>query len=379
MPAASLTLCADCQQNSAEHEIRKRLLCQDCCVKYVSTKVVKRMESYRPKNQIGTTKPRLLLPLSGGVSSLGLLHILDAQLQRQRANQNRIAYDLVITHVDNASPPLQSAPAWYTQLKDRFPRHTYLPPQHISAIFTRDAALSTSLSLLGAPAPTPASADGALDQYTDLINHTTSRTAQSDIVSILLLRLLVHTAHENACTGLLLGHSDTRLATLTLSSVATGRGGAAPGLLADGQSAAHDLAFNHPCRDLILTELNLFGQIVGIAELGSGEGEMDGSSSVAKAVPSVRGMAMQDLLGLYISGQSQKYPSIMANVVRTAGKLASEEPQMEGGQGRWCLFCRGAVIDSREQSSQGVERAEGLCYGCERMRQDIRMLKDIPG
>jgi cytoplasmic tRNA 2-thiolation protein 2 len=378
MPAASPALCADCQQNAGEHEIRKRPLCKECFVRYVSTKVIKRMDTYRHKNQTSTAKPRLLLPLSGGVSSQVLLHILDAQLQRQRANQNRIAYDLVITHVDTSSPPLPSAPDWYTRLADRFPHHTYLSPQHISAVFVQDTAIIDALSLMGARPPTSTSTNSALLQYTDLLNHTTSRTAQSDISSILLMRLLVNAAHENTCTALLLGHSDTRLATLTLSSVATGRGGAAPGFLADGHSAAHGLAFNHPCRDLFLTELSLFGQIVDIAELGSREAhEVDGpASSVAKAVPSVKGMAMQDLLGMYISGQSQKYPSIMANVVRTTGKLRSVDPQIEGSRGKWCVFCLGAVVDNGDQGKQGPE---GLCYGCERMKQDIRMPRHVPG
>ena len=78
---------------------------------------------------------------------------------------------------------------------------------------------------------------------------------------------------------------------------------------------------------------------------------------------SVRQMSIDVLLKRYIEEQGVKYPSVMANVVRTVGKLGGSEEMGEGKVAR-CVVCLGRV--------EGEER---LCYGCERMKQDVK----IPG
>ena len=80
MPS-STTLCVDCKTNESQTEVRKRRLCHECFTNYVRHKAVKRIDTYKgskSQKQVGADKKkRLLLPLSGGVSSLVLLQILD--------------------------------------------------------------------------------------------------------------------------------------------------------------------------------------------------------------------------------------------------------------------------------------------------------------
>ena len=66
---------------------------------------------------------------------------------------------------------------------------------------------------------------------------------------------------------------------------------------------------------------------------------------------SVRQMSIDELLKRYIEEQGVKYPSVMANVVRTVGKLGGWE-EMEEGKGGRCVVCLGRV-----------EGEEKLCYG----------------
>ncbi|ETN44809.1 uncharacterized protein HMPREF1541_09684 [Cyphellophora europaea CBS 101466] len=365
MPGTVATpTCVDCKDADGAHKIRQRLLCAPCFKRYVNSKILKRMESYRIKNQTGTSKPRLLLALSGGASSMVLLSVLDDQLQKQLSKQNRTAYDLVIVHVDTSHSPSRTTPTWYFAAAQRFPQYTFLPPVHISSAFSHDHRLTSTLSHLGLPTPT--TPDTPQSTYHTLLSACTTRTTLTDIEQIVLTRLLAALARTHTCTSLLLSHSDTRLASQSLSAVAKGRGGAAPGSSADGYSAGHGVEMRYPCRDLFRAELELFASsLEERAELAEGEGE-DPAVAAAK-VPSVKSLSIDELLAGYITSQGERYPSIMANVVRTVGKLQSEEPGVEEGQGKWCAFCRGAILSAQEGDR------EELCYGCTRMRQDIKI------
>ena len=77
-------------------------------------------------------------------------------------------------------------------------------------------------------------------------------------------------------------------------------------------------------------------------------------------VVSIRNTSIDTLLHNYITSQGEKYPSIMANVVRTASKL--QVPPAETG--RRCRLCTMPIVGSLTETV--------LCYGCDRMKQDIK-------
>ncbi|RMZ86675.1 hypothetical protein DV736_g6097, partial [Chaetothyriales sp. CBS 134916] len=264
------------------------------------SKVFKRMESFRFKNLTGDARKRLLLPLSGGVSSLALLHVLDAQLTRQREKQNRTAYDLILVHIETTGEGQDDRELYVSMM----------------------AAASTA-------------------------------TARSDLEQVFLKRLVMCLAKQHNCESILWGHSDSRLAALALAEVAKGRGGSVPMILSDGRSPA-GVRFNYPMRDLFKTELELYASVlpqplVAMAERGSGG-----------ATAAVRNTSIDSLLSTYIMSQAEKYPSIMANVVRTASKLRVAELDDDTSV---CVLCFGEV-DSPTYD---------LCYGCRRMQQDIKI------
>lgn len=344
----STAVCVDCHTKPSALEIRKRRLCHDCFRKYVASKTLKRMETYRFKNQVGNAKKRLLLPVSGGVSSLVLLEVLDAQIKKQLDQQGRTAYDLVLVHVTAQ----EDGEKWSARLRDCFELHAYLPVVRLSDVFRVDGQVETDLHLLGL-----ARQDGEPDEQflTRVFTSTRSATARADLRELLLKRLVVATAKAQGCDGVIWGHSDSKLAAKALSEVAKGRGGSVPNELADGPSP-WGLDFNYPLRDLFKTELQLYldtsQERIRSCLLECEEDEV--------APVSLRSTSIDTLLSTYITSQGEKYPSIMANVVRTASKLQARGPAV----GEGCTLCAMPITTGSE--------AQELCYGCERMKQDIR-------
>jgi cytoplasmic tRNA 2-thiolation protein 2 len=350
MPASSL--CADCQTKDGTHDVRKRRLCTECFVRYVNSKVLKRMESYRFKN-VGDQKKRLLLPLSGGVSSMCLLHVLDSQLKKQLEKQNRTAYELVLVHVSTFRQDNPVSTTWDRQVAEQFSSYHFSASFALEKVFSIDSSISQDLTHLGIHRRENEN-DAAF--YTRIQNSTTSVTTRADLDNLFLHRLLVALAKQYNCDSILWGHSDSTLAAQALASVAKGRGGAVPADLADGPGMA-GITFNHPMRDLFKTELELYASVLPeqlpcIPDLKAGQGP----------IVSIKNTSIDDLLSTYINSQGEKYPSIMANVVRTASKL--QVPKV-GPDARHCPVCQ-----SRLPEDGDVGRT--LCYGCVRMKQDIK-------
>jgi cytoplasmic tRNA 2-thiolation protein 2 len=346
------TLCAHCLTADSSFEIRKRRLCTDCFVRYVNSKVRKRMESYRFKNWSADQKKRLMLPLSGGVSSLCLLQVLDAQLREQIGRQNRTAYELVVVHVDADGLENEGGDRdgeWYEGVAERFELHRFLSVVKIYEAFEIDESLESDLSHLGL---TRRSGHDDKAFYRGMWTSTKSVTTRSDLRELLMRRVLVALAKKHDCEGILWGHSDSKLAAQVLADVAKGRGSSVPGAMADGPSS-EGLNFNYPTRDLFKAELDLYASVLSppLTSLDS--------LAAPQLIASIRNTSIDALLGNYITSQGEKYPSIMANVVRTASKL--QVPASTDSAAR-CPVC---------QSAPGME-GQSICYGCVRMKQDIK-------
>ena len=359
MPAEnSAAICVDCRERDAGLDVRNRRLCAPCFTRYVNSKVLKRMESYRFKNLSGDQKRRLFLPISGGVSSLVLLQILDAQLQKQIASRNRTAYDLVVARVILPEEAHAiTTEEHYSQLAQRFSTHDFLPLFALHDAIHVDSNIENDFRHLGMRRQTGESDAAFLGR---LLSGTTSVTTRTDLQSIVLRRLLVSAAKEQNCESVIWGHSDSRLAALSLADVAKGRGGSVPSTIADGPSM-HGINFNFPARDLFKAELETYAQAISdplLERVLETEGAMRTPSTI-------RNTSIDDLLRYYITSQSEKYPSIMANVVRTASKL---EPQNMVAKVAACSVCVMPIAGRHES----INSDSMLCYGCERIKQEMK-------
>ncbi|KAI1484512.1 hypothetical protein F5X96DRAFT_438604 [Biscogniauxia mediterranea] len=248
---------------------------------------------------------------------------------------------------------------------------------------------------------------------------------------------------------LLLGYSTTALAELTLSETAKGRGFAVPAAASDGvvpvrvvvvadpspsrppspdsdsslfrealknsspspeeqktakaktKTKTVHIHVYSPLRELFRKELVSYLRssstseelAAALPDLGlsssssSSSAALSPSSSAAAAVVSHRDLSIDDVVARYFGEVEAAYPSVVANVVRTTGKLLLRRPAEgveEGDEGRGggggeerCGLCgmgldvegserwRGEIGEGEEERD-GDGRRKKLCYGCER-------------
>jgi cytoplasmic tRNA 2-thiolation protein 2 len=348
MPAKHINqICKRCNILEAALTIRSEPLCQDCFAKYLHTKVIKRMEAFRTRHSTADQERVLLLPISFGVSSVTLLHILDKHLKAQSERTHRTGFALHVLFVESDDAVDPSAPeSKLISLKERYPNHSYstIP---LSRVFG-DAEPERKLEAFFATLP--------------------SATSRADVASILRTRLIVQFAQVHSCEGILWGDSTTKLAEKVLSETAKGRGFTIPWQVADGMTP-FGTPFYYPMRDVLKKELAAHADIVAppLTPL------MDAATfAPTQAPPSARNTTIDVLMKQYFESVEESYPSIVSNVVRTSGKLqAPPDPNVET-----CRLCR-LPVDGDQLGIHGwggdqadlTDAAEdrlGLCYGCAR-------------
>lgn len=328
------------------------------------------MTHYRQiRNAPKDKRRKLLLPLSYGPSSSSLLYMLNEQLERQVSEwHSTTAYDLHVLVVEPStiSSLNPSCEESFTSLKKKYPAHTYTQiPFH--SIFQYDQDIKDIMSNFAGPEfvdDLSQPEQNRLDAFRTAIPSATSRT---DIDNVLLNRLIIAFAKENGCEGILWGDSDSRLASKTLASVAKGRGSSLIWQVCDGMSP-WGLQFTFPLRDLYKSELQQYASL--IPEL---QDILIPDQPMSTDV-SARNMSIDELMMQYIQTQGEKYPGIMANVVRTVTKL--QRPSLSATKSR-CALC--GTVDVQESApAAGSQTGKGdnvsFCYGCARSKSDMASL-----
>lgn len=322
------------------------------------------MESYRFKSNNDDSRRRLLLPVSRGVSSLVLLQVLDSQMHRQLAKRNRTAYELwvVLIEEDLRITEDQSSheSPWYTALQTQFPSLFFIPMKNLRDVLALDVAIEDDLKAFELNRLKDESDE---DFIVRILASASSLTAGDDLQNILFNRLIVSCAKQHDCESILWGHSNSRLAAKALAGVAKGRGGSLPFEICDGPSRS-GIGFSYPLRDLFKPELSLYASL--LPEVFSKLVVEDDPTPREKA--SIRNTSIDDLLTNYINSQGEKYPSIMANVVRTASKLQNPT----SNEAFNC--CRVCLVPYQGDSAQ-ISDGKDLCYACSRTRQEIHSVR----
>lgn len=359
---------------------------------------------------------RYLVGLSLGPSSTALLHILteNARAQRARAGGQKAArFAYAAVHVvDDAASASPSAP------DDALSAYrAQFPDAELVAVPLSAALDLPSACVDWAALPTPNTALAPAPRLADVLRRLPSATSRADVRRLLVRHLLVAAAAARACDALLLGCNTTTLAELTLAETAKGRGFSLPWLVNDGAvpvptslslgasgaeataTTTASLPIYSPLRELFRKELVLYltqttPPLTGLTTLLS-NGSSNGSGS--GAVVSHRDQSIDDVLARYFGDVETNYPSVVANVVRTTGKLRRPGAGGRGADGGGggeeirCGLCgtsldelgderwRGEIGDRLEEEEEaGAEGAEAqaeangqgrkpkLCYGCER-------------
>ena len=247
------------------------------------------------------------------------------------------------------------------------------------------------------------------------INFTTlSPASREDLLRILTRQALIRAAKEKECRVLLVGHSTTAIAEMTLAEAAKGRGRGVSWLVRDGEAYEEGdedeegesqpdgdgtkrtgtekkkLLIHHPLRETLRHELSTYARLFSVHVGDPSFIPTDPSESQIKqpAIVSHRSLSIEDVMTRYFADVELQYPSIVANVARTTGKLLragetssstapttqSRDDRQGKGPGR-CRICRMVLDEEGDERWNGevgsIEGEDGvggkgLCYGCGR-------------
>ena len=338
-------------------------------MRYVATKVFKRLESNKLRGTFKDPQKTLLIPISFGVSSIALLHVLDQQLSNRAEAGRHIGYNLHVLHVDQSGVHEQEClNDSLDMLQQRYPSHTYTT---VSLEECSDYGIDFNMPVFS---DTLANGSIALDKRTRLkhiLSSLSSATSRADMIEILRRRLILAFSKTHACDSILFGDSTTRLAEKTLSETAKGRAVGLPWLTTD-RSSSDGTNCTYPLRDLLRKELGAYVSMTSppltplICEAPS---QMPTSS---------KDTTIDDLMIQYFESVEQNYPSIVANVVRTSGKLVAPSTISFTNA---CAICRypivneswggdqldSAVLQSHSADGNRSEYGKATCYGCARI------------
>jgi cytoplasmic tRNA 2-thiolation protein 2 len=339
----------------------------------VHTKVIKRLESFRVNFAATPEEQRkILLPLSHGVSSTTLLHVLDLHLKTQKGKTNRTGFAIVVLRVDESTQ--DTAPGRrLDKLREQYPDHEYtsLPLHDIFRLLPSDASLRSLV-----PGSAINENISSEEQLANLLSTLTSATARADVLSTLRTRLIVEYAKQNNCESVFWGDSTTRLAEKTLAETAKGRGFSLPWQVSDGESPL-GIEFHYPLRDVLKKELVSY---VDLSESELLSLVYEPLSGATQASTSSKNTTIDDLMKQYFESVEENFPSIVSNVVRTTGKL-----QIPSGVNfeACCSLCGMPVPGGRYgihgwggDQHDSVEEvpaiaSSNLCYGCTRSMPQV--------
>ncbi|CAK4031160.1 Cytoplasmic tRNA 2-thiolation 2 [Lecanosticta acicola] len=336
------SLCRRCQETVPSINVRTEPLCKACFAKYVQSKVVKRMESFRVRHSEPGKERKLLLPFSPDASSVALLHILSQQLRLQSERTGRTGFKLCVMHVLHEHDTEARARRAFAAIKARYPEHAY------QSTFLSQVLAADDVSSLFPDLPPNESLQSADTHHLQaILRSTRSATARQDLEEILRRRLIVQCAKEQDCEAVVWEYSTTKLAERTLAETAKGRGFSIPWAVSDGESRL-GIPFYYPMRELLRKEIEAYVSFL--------DPPFDHTLLQATVKPAVstRNTTIDDLMGQYFDSVERDYPSIVANVVRTAGKLRSSTLSEVEQQ---CELCNMPL------EGRAPERSR-LCYGC---------------
>lgn len=308
-----------------------------------------------------------------------MTHVLDDSAKFHSSRRSSPAFEALVVHVDtDLSHPAakEDTPAarLLAKYRERFPNVSF-ECVHLSKAFGVRTVDWSSLQGLGEEG------DGDdTERLRRFFDSLPSITSKADILRLLIRHLLLDMALEGSHTALLLGHSTTALASLTLSEVANGRGYAVPWQINDGpftvciygpsagasggkETSRAEMPVYYPLREVFRNEIMLYLDLMpSLREL------IPADSAASGSVVSHKDLSIEEVMSRYFDSVEGPYAGIVANVVRTTGKL----DRVAGDD--FCHMC-GMTLDeqgdSRWAGDLGDDLEENgpqarLCYGCKR-------------
>ena len=338
-----------------------------CFTNFISSKVSKQIAGLRVQARQKKECNKALLPLSFGLSSLTLLHLLDTHIKRQIEKAHRQAYEVHVLHVDESCLDADRDSAiLLAQVKLAYPAHSY----HICRsedIFKEGGDLDDGSAGFFQDQSRAAHHLQPAIRLKSWLASLPSASSVEDVLVIVRNHLVTSWAKALGCETILWGSSTTRLAEKTLAETAKGRGFSLPWSVNE-VVFPHNIAVLYPLRDVLRKEIMLLVELSGSII----QGLVRKDHALSKRLVSSKHATIHELMARYFESVEDSYPSIVTNVVKTSSKL-----QIGTGSTalKPCKLC-GFLIpeDARgigtwegnqdELNDEAFERIPELCYGC---------------
>ncbi|KAG7882432.1 hypothetical protein KL905_000075 [Ogataea polymorpha] len=300
-------------------------------------------------------RPRVLLPLSYGSSSLALLDMVISHLQEQCQNVRAVqGYVLVVLHVGEDTARMERLRKRYSRVLERLEVHFVTVDP---AVFVRDLA---QVAVTDEYAVRRTENSESLNLQ-ELLLQFDSRSSRQDFWQQVVREVVFRSAVAHGCSVVIFGHSMSRLAEEVLALTVKGRGSETAHRLTDGMMdyVGCSLHVIHPLREVLASEIKEYVRFSGLQEMVATEESVKHKSAKNKTV--------NELVCEYFETVESEYPEVISTVVKIGTKL--DLPQ---GMAQQCILCQEAVYrDPKTWLEQMSERANKqaqsdvpLCYGC---------------
>ena len=348
----------------------------ECYASFLENKVGRRIGAINRETNAAKqpTTRRYLAGLSLGPSSSMLVKILDSTSKSYSSKKGNSALEPQAVYVDSslteASGNVESV---LNQFREEF-KNVGFESVCLSRVLEVDTVDWKSLGL----EERPKAADDHKQTLRNLLRKLPSATSRNDVMKILVKHLLMHLTAIGGYHGLMLGHSTTALAASTLTEVANGRGFSVPFLVNDGPLTlvrhgenGHDepqgkpdiqVAVYYPMREVFKNEIKEYIKMLPPLAALIPEGFNQTSNVVSH-----KDVSIEEIMNRYFESVEGPYSGIVANVVKTSGKL--DKVRLSDSCGL-CGMTRDQVGDSTWAGEVGNDEEESiaqrLCYGCAR-------------
>ncbi|KAG2731064.1 hypothetical protein G9P44_006213 [Scheffersomyces stipitis] len=339
--ADSDTECQRCKAVPAVLITRKEAFCKNCFIRFIRGKQRKSMIDERYKVKYGAVQEKIgqqkvLLALSGGVSSLVLTDVVASLLQEQiESHKGRMGFELVLLNIDEFE--LESLNKRIEEilpiLVERYaPVNIQYKVLSIES-FLIDRAMIQKVLLNKDFTAIAQRLSDEQNKYTvaDMLKLCPNKSSMEDLLTVIYEELILRTAFIENCETIIYGHSMTRIANEILALTVRGRGSSVYKAIADHTVQFMDKEFTilFPLRDVLFAEIIAYADLIELNKL-------EVKSTIVKS-KITKNLTIRDLTTNYFSHlDATGYASTASTVVKTGEKLGA--PQFKHSYGR-CQIC----------------------------------------
>ncbi|CAL4122848.1 unnamed protein product, partial [Meganyctiphanes norvegica] len=316
-------LCRKCNEDIAEVVLRKKdPYCKKCFLKYF----IHKFRATIGKSKMIFPNDRVLVSVSGGSSSMTLLHLLRGALDED--DHKKFRFVPYFLHIDECC--LTDANAKCISLD--ICKHVSSKNFICYTVSIEQSMSSDPITPLQYSEQTKHIVSEDLKfKLQELFNSCSSSSAREDLLLQLRQDMISRCAESLGFTKVFVGDNATGLAVSLLSSVAQGRGAHLASKV--HFKSLHGQTENYrPMRELLINEIDAYISINNISKFqtdNSGQGESIGQCTEK-----------------FVLGLQSEFPSTIPTIFRTGDKLASENKMdSESGSNDNCALC-GRILDT---------------------------------